>query len=108
MHWLQILASEEVNHFDNGKDKNILEYGQPEPPKYELAKLSNFTIDMFITTSDGDPYCLKQDFDYMIEIFKSCNKTVKNLSKYNHLDYLWSPTAHIDIYHDLVKFLNNK
>jgi hypothetical protein len=106
IHWLQILANEEVTYFDYGEHKNMLEYGQPSPPRYDLTKLSNFSIDMFITTSDGDPYCLKQDFEHMIEIFKNCKKTVKHLSKYNHLDYLWSPTASKDIYEHLVEFLN--
>jgi hypothetical protein len=106
IHWLQILNKPEVTQYDHGEDKNMIVYGQLDPPKYDLGKLEEFNIDMFITTSDGDPYCVNEDYKHMMEIFKKSNITVKNLSKYNHLDYLWSASAYKDIYRDLVIFFN--
>ncbi len=93
--------------FDYGKEKNIKFYNQEIPPEYDFKKLNDFPIDMFITTTDGDPYCVKDDFEHMMEIFKKCKITIKELTMYNHLDYLWSHTAHMDIYKDLVNFLND-
>ncbi len=105
IHWLQILNSDDVTHFDYGESKNMIVYGQPQPPLYDIGKLANFTIDMFITTSDGDPYCVNEDYEHMMEMFRSCEVTVRSLEKYNHLDYLWSASAFEDIYKHMVKFL---
>ena len=105
IHWLQILNHDEVTQFDHGEHDNMIMYGQPHPPKYDLNKLRDFSIDMFITTSDGDPYCVNEDYEHMMEVFRNSKKTVRNLSKYNHLDYLWSSNAHEDIYKHLLSFL---
>ena len=107
-HWLQILGSETIKHFDYGKGKNLKIYGVEEAPGYELNKLEKMTIDIFITTTSGDPYCLKSNFDLMIKTFKKAKMVIKDVHNYNHLDYLWSHKAHKDIYNDMLIFLNDK
>jgi hypothetical protein len=106
VHWLQILNGE-LRLFDYGSDKNLALYNSTEPPNYDLEALRDFNIPMFITNTDGDPYCLQHDFDNMIKLFTNTKVTVKKLSKYNHLDYLWAKTANADIYQDIIKFLND-
>jgi lysosomal acid lipase/cholesteryl ester hydrolase len=108
MHWLQILGSEAIHQFDYGPEKNMLLYNSTQPPEYELTKLQNMTIDIFITTTSGDPYCLKEDFKMMLETFKNAKIFTKDVGNYNHLDYLWGKNAHVDIYADILNFLNDK
>lgn len=107
IHWLQIIESPKIKHFDYGTNKNLEVYGTLEAPEYDISKLENFKIKMFLTTSSGDPYCNREDFQNMIKIFKSANITVKDVGNYNHLDYLWGKNAHKDIYEDLLKFLED-
>jgi predicted alpha/beta hydrolase len=106
IHWLQILNGE-LRLFDYGAVKNLQVYNATEPPQYNLDVLKDFDIDIFITTTDGDPYCQRHDVENMLQIFTKSNITVKDLHNYNHLDYLWSKTAYDDIYRDLLKFLND-
>jgi hypothetical protein len=106
IHWLQILNGP-LRQFDYGERKNLAVYNSTEPPYYDLNVFKQFDIDIFITKSDGDPYCLKHDFEHMMSIFTKSNVTIKELSNYNHLDYLWSQAAKKDIYEDLLKFLYN-
>jgi hypothetical protein len=103
-HWLQILNGD-LRLFDYGEVKNLAVYNNTQPPHYNTDTLKDFDIDIFITTTDGDPYCLKHDFQNMMNIFTKSKVTIKELSNYNHLDYIWSPTARDDIYMDLVRFL---
>ncbi len=77
------------------------------PPEYDLEQLKNITIEMFITTSDGDPYCRNEDFQLMVSTFRKAKITARYVGKYNHLDYLWGQHAHKDIYHHMLQFLNN-
>lgn len=72
-----------------------------------MSLLNNLTIDIFITTTSGDPYCLKHDFELMLKTFTKAKIYSKDVGNYNHLDYLWGKNAHEDIYIDLVKFLDD-
>src|SRR5690348_13812988 len=71
IHWLQFIGNPNPRQFDYGAKKNLLIYNSTEAPAYQYEILKNMTIDMFITTSSGDPYCLKEDFTLMLDIFKS-------------------------------------
>ncbi len=105
IHWLQILGAEKIRQFDYGYKMNLEKYGQSIPPEYEFEKLNKMTIDIFITSSSGDPYCLESDFKLMLETFKHAKVYTKNVGNYNHLDYLWGANAHQDIYYEMLKFL---
>lgn len=105
---MQILNSDSIKMFDFGKEKNLKIYSQEEAPHYNLNKLKDFKMDLFITNSDNDPYSTLEDFDHMYEILENSKKTVKKLEKYNHGDYLWGSTAHLDIYEHVLDFLETK
>ncbi len=107
-HWLQILGSDKIRQFDFGRDKNLKIYGSDEPPVYNIENLKHMTIDVFVTSTRGDPYCLKEEFEIMLKTFHSAKVTSVDLGQYNHLDYLWSKKAHEDIYKHILFFLNDK
>ena len=107
VHWLQILGSTGIRHFDYGTELNLKYYNQSQPLEYEMDKLKNMTIDIFVTATDGDPYCVKEDLQLMIDTFTNARLSVKHVVNYNHLDYIWGRNAHEDIYVDLLNFLND-
>ena len=81
-----------------------MKYGQITPPAYDLEKFKNYKIKSLMTISNADPFSKKEDCQH---IFKHINKefiTIKNLTDYNHLDYLWSKSAKVDIYDDIIEF----
>jgi hypothetical protein len=108
IHWMQFLGTDQARQFDYGIEGNKLKYNSTVAPNYDLEILKEMRIPIFITTSDGDPYCIKEDFGRMMETFKNTKVTVQHAGKYNHLDYLWGKNAYKDIYSHLLNFLNDK
>lgn len=107
IHWLQNLGTTSIRQFDYGSELNLKYYNQTEPLEYDLDKLKNMTIDIFVTSTDGDPYCVKEDLLLMTQTFTRAKMFVKEVHNYNHLDYLWGKNAHVDIYNDILNFLND-
>ena len=105
MHWLQIIEAPELRQFNYGEKKNLNVYNSTEPPRYDIEVLKKLKIDMFITISNEDPYCLEEDYEENYKYFISAKIKKKYLNAYNHLDYIWGKNAHIDIYEDMYKFL---
>lgn len=92
--------------YDYGKEMNMLVYNNTEAPEYNINALQNLTMDTFITISEEDPYCNADDFDFMMKILVKSNKIIHKVNKYNHNDYIWSKSAHTDIYQHIKDFLN--
>lgn len=107
IHWMQVIGTETVRQFDYGINKNIEIYNSTEAPEYNLEILKKVSFDIFVTTSDMDPYCNKNDFRVMLDTFKKAKIYTKDVGNYNHLDYLWGKNAHLDIYGDILNFLND-
>jgi len=105
MHWLQNIRDKQVRQFDYGQKLNQQNYGQPEPPAYNLTKLKDFNFTSFIIAGDSDPFTVKEDFDLFLSYINMEGKTTKYLENYNHLDYVWADDAYDDIYVDVIAFL---
>ena len=107
IHWLQCYKKKDIYMFDfNDEKKNKKVYSQPTPPKYDKSVLKEWKIPMFMVISDTDPYSDKKD------IFEFCEKIPNQeiikkffVTKYNHLDYLWSHDSKNDIFVHIVKYL---
>jgi len=106
-HWLQVIESPELRYFDYGSKRNIDEYNSIEAPKYQVENLKKMRFDIFITISNGDPYCMQKDYEEIFKYISSAKIYKKHVDSYNHLDYLWSSNAHAEIYGDLCKFLES-
>ncbi|KAL7290221.1 hypothetical protein TKK_0015926 [Trichogramma kaykai] len=39
IHWFQMIDNKDFQHFDYGKEKNLIMYNSTEPPKYNLSKI---------------------------------------------------------------------
>jgi len=109
LQWIQIHKTRQHAYFDYGKVKNIDVYGTEQPPLYDLTKFSNFTIKSFLTNSDNDGLITPQDTQDFLNLIPQGRRseliTIKNLTNYNHLDYVWSEDASKDIFEDVMSFI---
>jgi hypothetical protein len=104
-HWIQMFETKQFGYFDHGKEINIAKYGQEKPPAYDLGQLKGYRIKSFVTVSDADPYSKKEDCEHLFGQISEDVVTIRELNKYNHLDYLWSYDARDDLYYDIINFL---
>ncbi len=106
IHWIQTYQKKELALFDYGK-LNMKYYGQPQPPKYDVNNFKKWKLKTFLTISDSDPFSSDKDIKFFLDAIDNNTDIVqiKNLTNYNHLDYLWSSDAKEDIYYDIIKFL---
>jgi lysosomal acid lipase/cholesteryl ester hydrolase len=105
-HWIQFFTTKEFTQYDFGTEMNYIKYGRPTPPTYDLTKFSNYRIPSLMTTSDADPFSKIDDCIHLFQYIDPNYLTIKELTNYNHLDYLWSHDAKADIYDDILEFLD--
>jgi len=87
------------------KKENLIKYGQSSPPAYDLSKFKNYKIKSMMTLSNADPFSKKEDCQHVFNYIPEHYIKIKNLTNYNHLDYLWSSDAKKDLYYDIIDFL---
>jgi hypothetical protein len=110
VHWVQVYDSKNVAEYDYGSSAdNMRVYGQSTPPVFDLSKFNNYKVKSWITRSDADPFSMVRDTSAFVNLVMDKSVvTVKDLTNYNHLDYLWSKDAVDDIYKEVVEFLGEK
>ena len=111
IHWIQINSRQELGLFDYGQSENLKLYGTPTPPKYELNNFKDYKIKSLITISDSDPFSNEKDIHLLLDKIPKENHhllTIKRLTNYNHLDYLWAECAKTDLYEDIISFLQQE
>jgi hypothetical protein len=106
-HWVQMYASKQWAHYDLGKEGNLLKYGQEKPPAYKVEAFKKYRVKSYITVSDSDPFSKKEDCEFIFRHMSKDVLTIRDLKKYNHLDYLWSNDAKSELYHDIINFLRS-
>jgi hypothetical protein len=107
VHWVQVYDSKNVAEFDYGEDMNMNVYGQSTPPVFDLSQFNNYKVKSWITRSDADPFSAIRDTTAFVDLVMDKSYiTIKDLTNYNHLDYLWSFDAVNDLYKDVIAFLS--
>ncbi|EFP04794.1 hypothetical protein CRE_30012 [Caenorhabditis remanei] len=95
-HWIQLVKSQKVAKFDYGKDGNMAEYGQPEPPVYDLTQINTPT---YLYWSGDD--ILADTQDIRDSILSKMNKTIAGsieLPHYSHMDFVFGINAASELY----------
>ena len=64
--------------------KNLEKYNSTEAPKYNVEELKKMRLDIFITVSTGDPYCLAMDYEQIFHYTSSARVFKKHVDAYNH------------------------
>lgn len=108
LHWIQVNSRQVLSQYDYGQADNMKIYGTPSPPNYNLDNFKDYNIRSFITISDSDPFSDEKDIDLLLNKIpkeRHSQITIKRLTNYNHLDYLWAECAKTDLYDDILNFL---
>ncbi|EFO90076.1 hypothetical protein CRE_13206 [Caenorhabditis remanei] len=103
-HWIQLVKSQKVAKFDYGKDGNMAEYGQPEPPVYDLTQINTPT---YLYWSGDD--ILADTQDIRDSILSKMNKTIAGsieLPHYSHMDFVFGINAASELYPVMISTSN--
>lgn len=99
LHWVQCYRQGGImRRFNYGKKGNLLRYGCETPPVYKIDHLGElpFTTHLFRGTKDA--VMNDTDFKHLVGHFHPKRVHTYEVQDYNHLDYVWSETAHHDLY----------
>jgi len=91
LHWSQAVRDYTFSKYDYGRAGNIVHYGQPTPPPYDLGKFPKNVPTVFFTGGiDGlaDPKDVQR---LLAEL--SISPTIYNRADYGHIDPLLGDTA---------------
>jgi hypothetical protein len=103
LHWVQCYRQGGVMHkFNYGAKKNMKLYGESSPPAYGLLHLQNLPFDSYLYRGSTDSFMSKTDFSNLVSKFNPERVFARELHDYNHLDYVWSESAHHDLYDHIV------
>lgn len=87
-----------MKKFNFGKNKNMKEYGREQPPAYCLNHLKELPFNTYLFRGMKDAVMNEVDFNLLIDKFGEDRVHTYQIPDYNHLDYVWSESAHHDIY----------
>lgn len=104
-HWLQMYKNKRLAMYDYGKKKNRKIYNSDIPPEYDFSAFQNYKIKSLMYISDSDPFSNENDLKHLTDQLNKKYVTIRKMSNYNHLDFLWSEDAKDDIYKDIILFL---
>ncbi|KAF6200511.1 hypothetical protein GE061_004954, partial [Apolygus lucorum] len=103
-HCLQVMYSDSLRYYDYETEENVLKYGKPEPPEYDLAKI----------TSPVSVHYSLQDFFFNTENVERLAKRLPNLigkfavssSSFNHMDFMIGRHARELVYEDVFNIIS--
>lgn len=99
LHWVQCYRQGGVmRRFNYGKKKNIQQYGREEPPTYCLEHLKELPFTCHLFRGMKDAVMNETDFAHLVGRFHQEKIKSYEVEDYNHLDYVWSESAHNDLY----------
>ncbi|XP_061713891.1 lysosomal acid lipase/cholesteryl ester hydrolase-like [Cydia pomonella] len=102
VHFGQLVNSGRFSRFDFGEDINMVEYGLPSPPDYDVTKIT-VPVEMFYSDNDmlsaeADVDILKGKLPYVIGY--------NFLEGFTHLDFLYAYNAKDKIYDKILRRIN--
>ncbi|XP_068633096.1 lipase 1-like [Battus philenor] len=85
-HFAQISLRKQFSRFDYGFQKNLMTYGSPKPPDYDLKKV---TIKVALIAADNDKLAPLENVDLLKNQLPNVVKYIVNkYPNYNHVDYV--------------------
>jgi len=105
IHWSQMIKANQVQMYDyESVTKNMLHYGSPYPPVYNVSALSIPTV-MVMGGNDwlGDP----RDELWLFQQIGHTIVKAFDIDYYNHLDFLWGEDAPKVVYYPMIKYMKS-
>jgi lysosomal acid lipase/cholesteryl ester hydrolase len=107
LHWMQCFRSRKTfSKFCFGRRRNLQVYGMEQPPEYCLQHLKTLPFASLLFRGEKDGLASHEDFMELVGRFDEESVSSVELKEYNHLDYLWSEKAPLDIYQRILAFSN--
>ncbi|PAA70176.1 hypothetical protein BOX15_Mlig031964g1 [Macrostomum lignano] len=103
VHYAQAVQHKRFQKYDYGKTENMRRYGQPTPPQYNLY---NIRVPLAVYHGEKDWLADPTDFSLLLPQIKHTLARDRNVSDYNHLDFVWGYNAAKVLYDDVVNFFN--
>lgn len=94
-HFLQMYAQRRYGMYDHGTAKNMLKYGQPTPPRYDIGRIRLPFIILF--RGDRDLLSDPKDQQRLLREMGTKPYLDFHFSNYNHLDFIMSKTIVNDV-----------
>jgi len=88
-HLVQFIIYDEFAKFDYGEEGNMLVYGRPDPPEYDLKNITNRTVG--IIYSSNDEWASLEDFESIGTTMKVpllVDHLIPN-ERWGHIDYIF-------------------
>ena len=108
VHYTQLTKTGKFAKFDHGSAKKNEElYGSPEPPEYDLSRITNQYIAIFNSINDwlASPEDV-QDLKGKLVNAKLIEDHVIPDPKWNHLDFIWGRDANRFVNHPVLRLLD--
>ena len=105
VHFLYNNAKNQFAKFDYGLEENIIKYGKPDPPEYNLSAINSKYI--ILVQSLGDS--LADPVDVMrlkSELTVPYIEYTVPYRKFSHLDFLWAENVYSQVYEPVIMFLS--
>ncbi|KAF2887898.1 hypothetical protein ILUMI_18275, partial [Ignelater luminosus] len=100
-HATQIYLSGKVPMYDYGAEENFRKYGQPNPPEYNLTKI---TAPVALYTGTDDIVCVREDVDKTASMMQNVVVN-KRIPGFNHVDILWGIDVVDLVFNDILKLM---
>eukprot|EP01089_Gocevia_fonbrunei_P013840 TRINITY_DN3643_c0_g1_i3.p1 TRINITY_DN3643_c0_g1~~TRINITY_DN3643_c0_g1_i3.p1 ORF type:complete len:381 (+),score=69.42 TRINITY_DN3643_c0_g1_i3:81-1223(+) len=102
IHWSQGVTAEVFQKYDYGREGNMVEYGQPTPPVYDLKKLPK-TLNIALFTGGNDYLADPKDVATLLDDLPTSPVSRYYDPTYSHIDYVMSPNAATTAYPKITK-----
>jgi len=103
LHWRQLVLTAKFNKFDYGTSGNMLHYGQPSPPDYNVSNI-NVPLYMFMGTHDN--FVDERDTQTLLDALKGNPDVYYKEYNADHMTFLWSKDLSF-YFNDLLSTLSN-
>ncbi|VDL72111.1 unnamed protein product [Nippostrongylus brasiliensis] len=105
VHYSQMIHTKQMASFDLGPEGNMRQYGQVDPPEYDLT---NVHCDTYLYYSDYDWIATPTDVEgFLIKTLpKDSIKLTSRLKEFNHNDFVFGFRARKEIYDPIADIIN--
>jgi hypothetical protein len=85
----------------------LVKYSREDPPAYGLEHLKDLPFKTHLFRGMKDAVMNEPDFHALVSKFDSGKLSTYEVVDYNHLDYVWSESAHHDLYSSIMEITHS-